>query len=87
MRLENLSVRRERFGVYADQLRGTVKFSSEASTVEIVLGEELSQRIVQLCAEAIVEASHNVASLLVSDVIEDKALPEPDPDLPHDSRS
>jgi hypothetical protein len=70
MRLEQLHVSRDAYGETKGQLRGRVEFTGSYGKVELALDEELSLRIVRICADAIVAASREVAEKMTAEVIE-----------------
>lgn len=69
--VQALYLNRQGWGPNKGHLAGTVTFAFDGgSKVEIVVDGAIANRIVALCAEALVERSRAVASLMVADLID-----------------
>ncbi len=74
MRLKSLKIHRGYFG--EKPLQGEIEFSSQKGEIKLILDEEFSQKVVALCADAIVEAAQYTAENMTAEII--TALPAPD---------
>ncbi len=64
------------------QLYGTVWFDGSITSTRLKITPELTQRILDLCADALLDAAKEAADIMRSDIIEsmnnpDLALPKP----------
>lgn len=63
-------------------LKGSVSFTGSASSVTLSVTPELVQKILDLCADSLIEAAKDAADIMRSDIIEsmsntNEALPKP----------
>lgn len=77
MQLTSLSVRLEGYGINAGKYHGSVTFANQYGSVEIVLDESLSQKVLGLCGEALVEQAKKTANIFTANILESQkpALP------------
>jgi hypothetical protein len=75
--LKNLSISRVEYGADKDQLRGRITFVGGAGEVTLNLNEDLSGKVVALCADGIVNAGKAVAEQLMAATLTQTALPTP----------
>jgi hypothetical protein len=72
MRLKQLAIRRKE--AYEDKnrpLTGTVLFEgADGAEIKINVSESTSNRIVELCAEGVVDAATELSQLMVRDVLD-----------------
>lgn len=75
--VKTIYLNREEWGPQKGHLTGTVTFAFDGgSKVEIAVDGAVANRIVALCAEALVERSRAVAGMMVADLIDSlPALP------------
>ena len=70
MRMGYLSVQHQDWGPLKGKYKGTVTFLNNQGTVAIVLSHEASQKILDLCAEALVTQAKEVAQNLTAAIVE-----------------
>lgn len=70
MKLEKCTIEREIFGRDAGKLTGRATFSSPNTTVLINITEEHAQKILDLCADALLKTAHEMAEITRGDIIE-----------------
>ncbi len=70
MKLEKLRIEREEWGEHKGQLRGKVKFSGPIGEIDIILTSEQMDRILQVCADSLVETARAAGSLMTSELID-----------------
>lgn len=77
LRLENLSIDICDYGPEKGKYTGKARFKGQYGGIDIVLAPSVSQNILRLCADALVENSKAVAETLSAQVIEqaDNLLP------------
>lgn len=73
MLLRKLDVERQMWGNNKGQLEGKITFDSEHGEVSVRLNNEQMNRILSICADALIEESRHVASAMVAPLIEAKA--------------
>lgn len=67
MRLKSLNISR---GYSGDRpLCGSVEFSGKGGEIKINVDEAASQKIVELCADGIIEASRQVAENMTAEIL------------------
>lgn len=76
MILTKLEIERPTWGNDKGKLIGRVTIQGEESITTIRLSEDLAMKIINLCADGLVEAAHGVATIMKADII--KALPAPE---------
>ena len=69
LQLKQLMVMRSEYGSNKGQLSGTVSFQGPHGKVELPLDEQMSQDVINICADAIVRSAQEVATELTADVI------------------
>ena len=72
--LEKIDINRGYYSKYTHSeelpaLKGSVTFKGSSNTLEIELTEELSKRIIEICAEEIVKATKAAAEIMTADII------------------
>jgi len=79
MKLEQLALTYCTYGVNNGKYTGAAKFENQYGSIELTLSPEMSAQILQICAEALVANSREVAANLTAAVIEQttQALPAP----------
>lgn len=71
MMLSRLEIRREEYGRNKGRLTGRVFFQNELdAAVQIPLDEEMSRRVLAVCAEEVTKAGNQVATLLTEQVMD-----------------
>lgn len=73
MILEKIEINRGYYSKYTTDtlppLKGSVTFKGSSNTLEIELTEELSTRIIAICADEIVKATKAAAEIMTADII------------------
>lgn len=74
MKLRSLEIKED----WSDRskLTGSVSFRGSNSSVTLDINAELVQKIIDLCADALVEAAKDAADVMRSDIIESMSNPE-----------
>ena len=71
MELKKLQIEMADYGPNKGRYTGKVYFGTDHSaSVEIPLGDELSRRVLEVCADEVVRAGNAVAAAMTSQVIE-----------------
>ena len=73
MILQKLEIEKESFGRNSGKFTGKARFSSDNATVYINVTPEISQKILELCADTLMESAHQMSIVMRGDIIE--ALP------------
>lgn len=70
MKFDGLEIKRGYYGADDGKIIGNAKFSSSNSTVSIKLNEGHCQQIMDMCAEALLDAAHEMSDVMRNDIIE-----------------
>ena len=70
MRLSHLSIALNEYGDEKGKYSGKAAFKGQYGGIDIVLSPEVSQAVLKLCADALVQNSKDVASNMTAEVIE-----------------
>ena len=70
MRLQKLTIEREKWGENKGMLEGAVKFADGKKEISIILDPGLSQAVLEICADKLIESAKSAAEMMVRDVIE-----------------
>jgi hypothetical protein len=70
MVLNDLKIERKRYGENAGKFEGRASFDSENANVTIKITPEMCQKILDLCADALVETANEMADVMRCDIIE-----------------
>lgn len=73
--LKQLLIQRADWGADRGKLSGKIEFANEFGETRLNLNEELSQRIVDLCADELVKSARVIADNMSREVLATKALP------------
>lgn len=76
MRLESLSISTGYYPKDNGQYRGTVRFSDQLGSIEIHLDGNLSQKVLEVVAESLVDQAKKTGSLIAGKVITQVREPE-----------
>jgi hypothetical protein len=76
MRLEKLEIERKHWGDDAGKLKGRARFSSKNADVAINLTEGHCQKIIDMCADALLDAAKEMSDVMRNDIIEGISGPE-----------
>lgn len=69
MKLRALFLSFDQYGANAGRYTGTAEFMSNSGKVEINLNSALSEKILSLCAEGIVDSAKELATCIVQEAI------------------
>lgn len=69
MELESLNITRVAWGDNAGKLDGNIMFKNPKGKVQIILSDSAAQRILEICAEGLVETAKIVANELTAEII------------------
>ena len=72
MQLERLSLRLSTYGADIGKYTGTASFRNQYGEINLLLTSELSNRILQVCAEELVAASKETAQNMTAAILEHK---------------
>jgi hypothetical protein len=78
MILQKLEIERERWGTEKGKFKGRIAFENDKKRIEMTLPHDMSERILRVCGDALVDSAKELSSELTADCIE--ALPNPDAD-------
>lgn len=78
MILEKLEIERQSYGPDKGKFKGSMRFANERSRIEMSLTHDVSERLLKVVGEALVDSAKELATELTSDCIE--SLPNPDAD-------
>lgn len=70
MKLEQLIISHQSYGVHAGKYTGTASFKGQYGGVDIVLSPEVSVEVLKLCADALISNARDVANNLTAQIIE-----------------
>ena len=70
MRFESLKIERGSYGSDAGKIIGRAGFRSKNASVDIKLNETHCQKIMDMCAEALLASAHDMAEVMKNDIIE-----------------
>ena len=70
MKFQKLEIERGRFGADSGKLIGKVQFESDNSTVFLKITEEHVQKVMDLCADLLIETTKEMAEIVRNDIIE-----------------
>lgn len=70
LKMTHLHVNFMEYGPHVGKYTGSVGFRGQYGTVDIVLSPSLSEKVLTLCADALVENAKEVASDLTAQIIE-----------------
>lgn len=75
MILKSLTIERVRWGNNEGKLEGSILFVSPSEEVKIALNDEISNKLLAIVADGVVEASREIAQNLTSQILlENKKL-------------
>ena len=74
MILKKLEIELSTYGEFKGQYRGEARFENENGKVTVVLKEQHCDAIFNLCADAIVQSSKEVANAMIKPILTQKAL-------------
>lgn len=74
MKLKHLYVNLQEYGASKGLYTGEVTFSNKEGTITLNLDPNFSQRVLELCSEALVRQASQTATMLSGDIIEQTAL-------------
>lgn len=74
--LTRLEIRMENWGENAGKYTGRVWFGDSSSNMDFQVNQEISQQIIKLVADQLIESASKVAKAMVSPIIEAKTLKE-----------
>lgn len=77
MQLESLSIQRRIYGPNEGKLEGEITFKNPRGKVQLVLNDEISQRLLAIVADGVVESSREIAVSLTAQVL--TAIPAIEP--------
>ncbi len=77
--LESLQVSMNNYGANEGKYTGTVQFKGHYGSIELTLAPSISEQVLALCADALVENARDVANNLTAAIINqvDRQLPPP----------
>lgn len=78
MILDELKIERERWGDNKGKFAGSIRFSNSRSSITMALTHDVSERLLKVVGDSLVDSAKELATELTSDCIE--ALPEPPPE-------
>lgn len=70
MRLQKLEIEMARWGDNEGKYQGRASFTSKNADVAIKVSPAMAQKIIDMCADALIEASHEMADVMRADIIE-----------------
>lgn len=73
MLFEGLEIKKENWGANKGKFVGRARFSSKNADVTINVTPEMIEKILELCAESLMETAHEMSEVMKGDIIE--ALP------------
>lgn len=76
MRLESLRITLDEYGEHKGKYTGKACFKGQYGGSEIILSPSVSQAVLRLCAEALLENTREMANNMTAEVIEGGALLE-----------
>jgi len=68
--LDKLTIERDLYGIGKGKLKGEVRFSSVNGTIYLKINEDHVQKILDMCADALLETTREMADVMRSDIIE-----------------
>lgn len=78
MILEKLEIERQQWGTDKGKFKGSIRFANDKSRIEMALTHDVSERLLKVVGESLVDSAKELAGELTADCIE--ALPNPDAD-------
>lgn len=78
MILEKLDIERQAYGADKGKFKGSIRFANEKSRIEMALTHDVSERLLRVVGESLVDSAKELATELSADCIE--ALPLVDGD-------
>jgi hypothetical protein len=76
MILEELRIERQAYGVDKGKFKGSMRFANATGRIEMQLTHDLSERLLKIVGESLVDSAKELATTLTSQCID--ALPEPE---------
>ncbi|CAB5212860.1 hypothetical protein UFOVP191_36 [uncultured Caudovirales phage] len=76
MILQKLEIELKTYGQYKGQYRGAAKFANEMGETTVVLLPEHCDAILNLCADAILKKSSEVAQAMITPILTQRLLEE-----------
>jgi len=74
MILQKIEIELQKYGEHKGQYRGAAKFANESGETTVVLLPEHCDAIFNLCADAIVQKSAEVAKAMIAPIMVQKSL-------------
>jgi hypothetical protein len=78
MILEDLRIERQAYGADKGKFKGSIRFSNDRSKIEMALTHDVSEQLLKVVGDCLVESAKELAMDLTADCI--NALPEPAPE-------
>lgn len=75
MKLESLRISLQDYGVNKGRYVGQCAFKNEMGGVDIVLHPDVSDTILKLCADALVQNTREMAQTMTTQIIEQSGVP------------
>lgn len=70
MLFQKLSIEKETYGSNAGKILGKASFRNSNSDITINLTEEHAQKIIDMCADALLDAAKDMSEVMRGDIIE-----------------
>lgn len=75
MQIQQMIMTANSYGPDKGRLTGSIKFANDGGEITLNIDQASCDKIVKLCAAALVESANKVANLMAADVIESSCAP------------
>ena len=69
MKLKSLSLELSTYGIHEGKFTGQARFENEYGAMEVVLTPEMSNKVLELCAETLVQQASRSANLFTDAIL------------------
>jgi hypothetical protein len=76
MQLERLEIRRNEYGHNKGKMEGEITFKNPVGKIQLILTDDACKKILEFCAEGLVDSAKEVASRLTAEIITSTPLLE-----------
>ena len=76
MQLERLDISRKDYGPNKGLMEGEITFKNPAGRIQLILNDDTCKKILELCAEGLVDSAKEVANHLTAEIITSMPLLE-----------
>ena len=70
MQLDRLEIERQRYGDFKGQIVGKITVSDGSGSITMQVNPDMAARLVDLCADALVDHAHTAAEKMTADLVE-----------------